>query len=710
MKAPLLRAGSACLLLALTTSANAANDLADLVPAHSLAYLELHDPPRLARELHALIRGSYLEHPAALFAHHPKRGNRNNEEAFLLTWFGSPELIDELGDWQGGCMALTGFTKNDYPEIIGVLRTGKSRLFPLGLRMALAASGDIRCIGRVEGVPLLQIGDAEKRKRPQLARRTENPFAPLFQLGRTPGNSITYRIALLDDMPVEEPEEKPEFGCFLALMPGVIAAGSTPEVLSETIRCLKGKSAAPSLATNPAFRAAAEMRQRPGLFGWIDPPRLTRLINDFGRRELIRRQDEIRQRPLAKGQKRDPARQAAELHEAEAQYRREMQEWAFFQTLTNPMAMRYAVAGWSLHNGEFSWRVEAHMKEKQSSPLLELLPSVKPGPDLLRAVPGDAFALFAVPLSEGPALLARLVKLADAYAAAGAGGTPPPSKSLRELEKSLKLHLDRDVLAKINSAGVAVQFVQFVDKSVGTYPLIVLEATNEEAAKDLESLPARLFGGGAKAGEPKRQTLEGQIVHSLAEAVAFPKIEGPPCHYGRRGKVVMLGWHRNTVAAALRDSDRKKDLLNLPRGLATVNAEGPVSVLGAFSCRQLLSHLTQIGSQADNQGASELRALRYMREMSAPMATMPPTVFVVKRLADGLRIEFHQSDLPGASATVIDMALSWLLDEEALGGLFNQRWQAPVAPAPPAVAPPALMPAPAAAPAAPPPLPPVPPR
>ena len=57
------------LLFALCGSAGAENpDLADLAPARTLAYLELHDPPALARELHSLIKGSYLQHPALLLA------------------------------------------------------------------------------------------------------------------------------------------------------------------------------------------------------------------------------------------------------------------------------------------------------------------------------------------------------------------------------------------------------------------------------------------------------------------------------------------------------------------------------------------------------------------------------------------------------------------------------------------------------------------
>src|SRR5579875_117397 len=152
MNARLLSVAAVGLLLAGTRSVCAeVSDLANLAPARTLAYLELHDPPALARELHALIKGSYLQRPALFLANHMKQGKKVNEEALLLAWLGSPEFIDELGDWQGGFVALTGLTRNDEPEVVGVLRTGRSRMFPLAVRMILLESGPIHCIARVEG-------------------------------------------------------------------------------------------------------------------------------------------------------------------------------------------------------------------------------------------------------------------------------------------------------------------------------------------------------------------------------------------------------------------------------------------------------------------------------------------------------------------------------------------------------------------------------
>lgn len=687
-------------LLVLTRSATAeVSDLAELAPARTVAYLELHDPSALARELHALIRNSYLQRPALFFANHMKQGKKVNEEAFLLAWLCSSEFIDELGDWQGGYLALTGWTKNDDPELVGMVCTGRSRMLPLAVRMILLESGPIHCIARVQGVPIFQIGDAQKRPQPEIAKRLRAPAIQLARLLRSPLKPSLYQVALLEDAPIEEADEQPDSGFFLSLLPGAIAFATTPDGLSDAIRRYNGKSDAPSLATVPAFRTAAEMRSRPGLFAWSDPPRLARLINDALRLELQSRQDEIRRRPLAKGEKRDAAKLRQELRQAELDHRSQTREWNFFQKAANLDGMSYAAAGWSLHKGEVACRVEARMKAKQPSPLLDLLSNQKISPELLRAVPGDAFSLFTVTLTDGPATLARLLKLADVYAAESGEAAPLPSKELAELEKQLNLRLGRDVLAKVVSATVAFHLVE--EKEPCVYPVLVLEAASENAAQDLIALWPRLFAAGGKRIEPQQHTIEGQRVRSLTDKPADPNGPALPPHYGCRGKIVVLGWRRDCIATTLRDSSQKKDLLNLPRGLSTVDTEGPLNAIGLFSCRQLLTHLTHFGSIAPNQAPSHRRELRYMRELSTPMAAMPPTMFCIKRLSDGVRVEFRQSDLPTASATVVDILLTCMMDAEAasfdwLDRLFGQR-AAPAAappPAPPA-APPAQVPPPA---------------
>jgi len=315
----------------------------------------------------------------------------------------------------------------------------------------------------------------------------------------------------------------------------------------------------------------------------------------------------------------------------------------------------------------------------------------------LRAVPGDAFSLFALPVPDGADTLARLLRLADAYIVETGAEMPLPSKGVAELEKGLNLRLGRDILAKIHSAAAAVHLVN--EKEFSVYPVIILEAVSDVAAKDLEKLVPRLRAAGGKRSVPRQHTIDGQCVRSLTDKPADASLMGLPPHYGRRGKFLVLGWHRGRVASTLDELTKKKDLLNLQNGLASVDAEGPVSALGLFSCRQLLAHLAHIGSTAPNQSDGHRRELGYLREMGTPMAKMPPTLFTIKRLADGMRIEFRQSELPVASATVIDVALTWMVDTEAAPSLMNFLF-ARQGPAPAGAVPaPAAPPLPAAGPA-----------
>src|SRR5579871_6602075 len=141
----LLLASLGLLLFCADSTSAAGSDLAELAPAKALAYAELTDPPALARELQALVKGSYLHNPLAFFAQHLDKQKKNNEDVLLLTWCGSPEFLAELGDLQGGFVALTGLTRNDDPEVVGVLRTGRSRMIPLALRMFLLEDEPVQC-------------------------------------------------------------------------------------------------------------------------------------------------------------------------------------------------------------------------------------------------------------------------------------------------------------------------------------------------------------------------------------------------------------------------------------------------------------------------------------------------------------------------------------------------------------------------------------
>ena len=123
-------------VLAVLTLAAAARaevkDAAELLPAQTLACVEVRQPERLAREISALVKGSELDDmPAVMAKFREKLGDNMpfyffNEAAMMSLLF-SPEMINECGRVQGGVVAVTGINK-DGPELVGVVLAGDSNL------------------------------------------------------------------------------------------------------------------------------------------------------------------------------------------------------------------------------------------------------------------------------------------------------------------------------------------------------------------------------------------------------------------------------------------------------------------------------------------------------------------------------------------------------------------------------------------------------
>ena len=252
----LLYVFSAIVILSLSGSTAAkVSDLADLAPANTIAYLELHDPSRIAHEL-THYQGFLSPKSGGPFRHHLRKGNKSNGEGLEFAWFCSPEFIDELGDWEGGVLALTGLTQNDEPELVGVLRRARAVCSP-SLFGCFSSK-----VGKSTASQKWRVCPFSRSARPRSSSNRSSPNVcvspPFNSLVVSLAEKLTlYQVALLEDAPVEEQEGKPESGVFVSLLPGAVAFGTTPDALSEAIRRYKHKSASPSLAASPSFRAAA---------------------------------------------------------------------------------------------------------------------------------------------------------------------------------------------------------------------------------------------------------------------------------------------------------------------------------------------------------------------------------------------------------------------------------------------------------------------
>src|SRR5205809_2244749 len=164
---------------------------AELVPAKTLAYVELQQPAALAKELAALLEGSYLaDVPDSLAPLYAKMGEprprpRGPDALGLVGVALAPEMFKEFARLKGAALAVTGIDKEEgMPEFLAIVQPGESNLPGLIMRMFIASysSGGssfdgknkrqvrmaIERVSDVEGVGLFR----------QVDRRWENSAEP----------------------------------------------------------------------------------------------------------------------------------------------------------------------------------------------------------------------------------------------------------------------------------------------------------------------------------------------------------------------------------------------------------------------------------------------------------------------------------------------------------------------------------------------------
>ncbi|MGH7222619.1 MAG: hypothetical protein ACRELF_05290, partial [Gemmataceae bacterium] len=374
-------------------------DAVELLPAETLACLELRQPARLTREVAILVKGSSLEDiPRRLgkkrAENEADRGYRyspRQEMLGMLSMFLSPEMLEEAGRTRGGFVALTGFAKDGMPEVVGVLNSSSN--FP-GLYMrAFLSFARPRLVGEVEGVPLF-------REVSYVYRRVQ------------PGGGNP-----------PEPEWR-ESGPVMGRLPGLLLFGSSVDSLKDVIRRAKGKSAAASLTKLRAFKDAAALRDRPGLFAYVDMTALEAKLGEVAARS---ENPNLRKRIAA------------------------------FTSFLGERAIRTLTFSLTLHNGVLESQMRFTLNDKSDSPLLGLLPDRAAQRDLLHFAPKDALLALTGGLGDNEKRWKTFVNLLDAlYKLEGRAGDNRPSRTIAEMEKKLKFQINKDVLAELTGAGIVV--------------------------------------------------------------------------------------------------------------------------------------------------------------------------------------------------------------------------------------------------------------
>ncbi len=526
------------------------------IPARALAYAEVRQPGRLAQEIRSLFQGSVLANvPDSLARLRGTDGadRARFQEAEFIGMLGvmlSQEVAAEVGRLHGVAIALTGIDKRGNPEYLAVVQPGTSNAPAFFMRAAMVM-GRTSPLKRVEGVTIYQTRTLRYDPRQRGLR--------------------------------EEP------GTALARMPGLLFCGS-PAAVEEAVKLAKGKGEGEALAQSREFQTAlAEAPKEPGIFAYLNLPGFLKLVEEHAK-----------ERP-------------AEVAPLKAVLK-----------LINPKAFRAVTYSLTLNKGTLLLQKAALLDPKEKSPIIALLPTTPVNTELLNYAPKDAILLGALSNGGGGERWARLLKVADELARLGGQENGLPSEHVKQLEGRLGIDLGKDVFARVANVGFAVgnPFKAPVKKTVEKVgdttitsvgpevPVVVLvQATDEAAAKKfVKDVVPQVVGllAGKEGVKPETKEVDGRRLHTISLG------RHRAVHYGRHGKVLVLGPYAAPVARALADGAGKKGWVSDEKSAALLREpKDPYGVL-------VVKPGTMLMGLAFTYMGDESRTAPALREKSAP--------------------------------------------------------------------------------------------
>jgi hypothetical protein len=582
-----------------------ARDIAELLPARALLSVEVCQPQRLAREVAALVKGSALEDMPAVLARFRTRLGDKN------VW-----SLDEVG-------SLGMFLSPEILREAGRVRGGAAALTGFG------KDGP-------EYLVVLQPGESVLLPLMMRGMTTFNRTIIIGEVGGTP----IYRERRQVYKPWKfKPGEKPppptweERGPAIAVLPRLIVLASNKELVRDTVLRARGKSSDGSLAGVAAYKESARRRSRPGLFFYSDTPGLFAVV-----------------RKASEGLPRHTRDTLAAL-----------------QSLFNPKAVKSATALLSLQNGALRVQKWVTFDPKEKSPILAALPDKKVDTTLLRFAPRDSLLAVIRNAEDGARHFKAAMTVLDAVARAqGAEDERLPSRQLATYEEKVKVNLGKDVFARLSAAGGVLGRA---GKMGRPSPLLLVRATDADAAGELEKVLPRLLGSEAAAGE----MVLGQSVTALATRMTPPF---KAIHVGHKGAVLVIGPDKMQVARALAGAGKKQGLLSDPRVAAELKEiDSPVLVgvgnLGAgvtalfrraMSPRVVYRKTTEKYPPGEKPPSPPKPPTpEYLKKGLADMdraaRSLAPVVFGLRRTADSATFELR---LPGLRRAVPRLINVWV--------------------------------------------------
>jgi hypothetical protein len=623
-RVPLL-ALPALLLLAAAAPAQAP-DPAELLPAHTLAYLEVTQPAQVSQTVAELLKGTALDNLPAVFADFRQKAGKDgffweNDMAMWGTFF-SPEGIAEAGRLRGAAVAVTGLAPDGQPEVVGVILSGDSHLPGFIARAVLTSETNMRSVAEVEGTRVYR---ALRRDFEMVAGPKGNPAPPAPR-------PLVYQ------------------GPAIALTRDMVILASTPELVGDVLRRARGKGVGPTLAGVPGFQEADTLRRRPGLFGYAD---------------------------LAAGLAAIEKTDTDGLVQA-------LPGWQVMHDLLGIKGLRTAAASVTLQDGAADFQVQLNLDPAHRSRLLELVLDQPANPALLHAVPRDALFALTLSLPDGERRWGQLVALADEVArSAGGPEALRPGQVLAGLEAKLDLRFGKDVLAKVNGLGLIMPDRVEIAKGGTRLPMLVFSTTDATAAESLLPVLTRLVGlAQEEVPVPTSERIQGQRVYSLPGRGLPLRTQ---VHYGQQGAILVVGQDRKLVGEALAAAQAGEGLGKLP-GIAE-RARGKVLVaaghVGPTLAELIRGQATtankaaQAGNEAhrhDARNDPEARAAND-RQLAAAFAQttdqLPPWTLTLDRKPGRLTLHWRQDGLKAAAAAVVDPLIQWSLRDAQLRSRFG---------------------------------------
>jgi hypothetical protein len=595
---------TAIVLMFGTQSTAAPTDIADVFPANTLVFAELHNPAELGPQLAALFKGTPLE-DSIPFIHAKKDGAktlsqlRAKTELAELALFVSPEVLSEFRKVGGVAVGLVGFNGRGEPEFAVAVLTGDSAATGLAARAFITTSPTIRKVSELEKIPVFQ-------HRAPAINYDENG-API----------------LAKDQPLTAGEYEPTF----AYTPGLFVAGTSKRAIAPVISRFLGTEK-DSLRTTDKFKAAASEFRKPGVFFFADTTELFAKTNGAGRLQSV---------PLV-----------ADL-------------LAWVQITANGKSLKSLAGNLQLRDGGLALTLGGTFDRTQNSPLFDVFAGAPVKVDTLHHARKPASFAATVSLPEknrAAALFAFLDSLAKANGELGR----LPSDILKEAETKHKLATRDELFAKLQTVTLIQPTKQELAKDAKPWPMLVLHFADAPSATAIEAAIPKLVAEIANekdALQPATETIAGAKNFSLSSPDLPWK---SPIHYTRKDNIVVIGLDRKHVANAV-TADAATSVLS-DKTLAV--PPGEYSLMGTLQLSALFTALGEQpkadgpvrpipavpgGVPPTEETAKALEKARVA--FFAALAEFPPSVLTVRRKDDQLRIEVFQAKVQGATLTPI---------------------------------------------------------